>query len=168
MTIMATKKRTTRARGAKGAKVKVNRVTPFLWYERDADAAARFYVSLFQGSRIRSQGPMSTSFSLAGQDFIAFNGGRDLRLNPAFSMFVEVTTQEEVDRLWTALTADGGEEGRCGWLVDRYGLSWQVIPKRLPQLLFHKDPKMAQRAMQAMLKMGKIDVAELEAAARGP
>lgn len=162
---MATKKTTTK--GRKLAKAKPNGVTPFLWYQKDADDAARFYVSLFAGSRITGSSPMSTSFNLAGQDFIAFNGGPDLELNPAFSIMVEVKGQAEVDRLWDALTKDGGQESRCGWLVDRYGLSWQIIPKRLPRLLFHKDPGVAKRATEAMLKMQKIDVAELEAAAKG-
>lgn len=157
----------TKTKQARGAKVKANRVTPFLGFEKDAEQAARFYVSLFQGSRVTGTNPMSCSFNLAGTDFIAFNGGPDLELNPAYSMFVEVTTQAEVDKLWDALTADGGGESRCGWLVDKHGLSWQVIPKRLPQLLYHKDPQVAQRAKQAMLKMRKTDVAELEAAARG-
>ncbi|HEV8360197.1 MAG TPA: VOC family protein [Candidatus Thermoplasmatota archaeon] len=163
---MATKttKRTTKS---KGAKVKANSITPFLWYERGAEEAARFYVSLVAGSRIKETSPMSTSFSLGGQDFIAFNGGPDLKLNPAFSVFVEVNTQDEIDTLWEQLTADGGEESRCGWLVDRFGLSWQIIPKALPKLLFHKDPGVRERAMQAMLKMQKIDLAELQAAAKG-
>lgn len=158
-----------KAKQAKGrsAKVKVEGVTPFLWFEHGAEEAARFYASLFQGSRVKSAGPASVAFNLAGQDFIALNGGPTYRLTPAYSMFVEVDAQDDVDRLWAALTADGGEESRCGWLVDRFGLSWQIIPKRLPQLLRHKDPKVAQRAMQAMLKMQKIDVAELEAAAKG-
>lgn len=165
---MRTKTTTRRAgKATKGARVRASSVRPFLWFERGAEEAARFYVSLLAGSRVTGSSPMSTSFRLAGQDFVAFNGGRDLRLNPAFSIMVEVRTQAEVDRLWDALTADGGEESRCGWLVDRFGLSWQVIPRRLPQLLFHKDPAVAQRATQAMLKMRKIDLAELEAAARG-
>jgi predicted 3-demethylubiquinone-9 3-methyltransferase (glyoxalase superfamily) len=164
---MAARKPGKAASGAKRAKVKARSVTPFLWFQKDAEAAARFYVGLFQDARVLDANPMSVSFRIAGTDFIAFNGGPDLELNPAYSMFVEVDTQEQVDRLWAALT-EGGEESRCGWLVDKFGLSWQIIPKRLPQLLYHKDPEVAQRALQAMLTMRKIEVAELEAAAKGP
>ncbi|HEX2021501.1 MAG TPA: VOC family protein [Candidatus Thermoplasmatota archaeon] len=148
----------------KTSKVAVEGVTPFLWFEKDAEEAARFYVSVFQGSRIVSASPMSVEFNLAGQDFYALNGGPTYKLTPAYSMFVRVKGQEEVDRLWETLT-EGGEPSMCGWLVDRFGLSWQIIPERLPQLLFHKDPEVARRATQAMLRMTKIDVAALEEAA---
>lgn len=168
---MATKKttarKTTDGKSTKGGKTKVNSATPFLWYQQGADEAARFYVSLFQGARITGTSPMSTSFRIAGTDFIALNGGPSYKLTPAFSIMVEVNTQDEIDRLWGALTANGGREDRCGWLVDKFGLSWQVIPKKLPKLLFHKDPQVAQRAMEAMLKMQKIDIAAVERAARG-
>jgi len=166
MAATKTKPKAQRAKQATGAKVKANGITPFLWFDGNAEEAARFYVSLFQGSRIQSASPMSVAFTVAGQGVIALNGGPAYKLTPAFSMFVEVNTQEEVDTLWEKLT-EGGAESRCGWLVDRFGLSWQVIPKRLPQLLYHKDPGVAQRAMEAMLKMRKIDIAELNAAAKG-
>jgi len=144
-------------------KVKVQGITPFLWFEKDAEKAARFYVSLFQGSKIHSASPMSVEFSLAGQEFYALNGGPYYKLTPAYSMFVRVKTQKEVDRLWEALTK-GGEESQCGWLVDKFGLSWQIIPDRLTELLSHKDPKVAQLATQAMMKMQRIDIAALDAA----
>lgn len=155
-----------RASGAP-RKIEVDAVTPFLWFEKGAEEAARFYVSLFRGSRLTRTSPMSVEFNLAGTDFYALNGGPSYKLTPAFSFFVSVDTQADVDALWETLTADGGEESMCGWLVDRFGVSWQIIPKRLPQLLFHKDPKVAQRATRAMLQMRKIDIAALEKAAKG-
>ncbi len=157
----------TAKRAAKApAKIAVQGITPFLWFDDDAEEAARFYVSLFKDSKIVSASPMSVEFNLAGQDFYALNGGPVFKLTPAFSVFVTVKTQKEVDHLWETLSK-GGEKSRCGWLVDRFGLSWQIIPTRLPELLGHKDPEVAQRAMKAMLKMGKIDIAALEKAARG-
>lgn len=150
-----------------GTKIAVKGITPFLWFKDNAQEAAEFYVALFKGSKIRSRSPQSVEFTLAGQDFYALNGGPHYQLTPAYSMFVEVTTQQEVDYLWNALTADGGQESMCGWLVDKFGLSWQVIPTKLPKLLYHKDPGVAQRAMEAMLKMQKIDIATLERAAKG-
>ena len=160
----ATKPRASAAKSP--TRIAVQGITPFLWFDDDAEEAARFYVSIFKGSRILSASPMSVEFNLAGQDFYALNGGPAYKLTPAFSMFVSVKTQEDVDRLWETLTK-GGQESRCGWLVDKFGLSWQIIPARLPQLLGHKDPEVAQRAMQAMLKMTKIDIAALDEAARG-
>jgi predicted 3-demethylubiquinone-9 3-methyltransferase (glyoxalase superfamily) len=156
-----------RASAAKSpTKIAVQGVTPFLWFDDDAEDAARFYVSIFKGSKIVSATPMSVEFNLAGQDFYALNGGSIYELTPAFSMFVRVKTQKEVDYLWDTLSK-GGEKSMCGWLVDKFGLSWQVIPTRLTELLGHKDPKVAQRATQAMLKMTKIDIAALDKAARG-
>jgi predicted 3-demethylubiquinone-9 3-methyltransferase (glyoxalase superfamily) len=148
-------------------KIAVEGVTPFLWFDDDAEEAARFYVSIFKGSKIVSASPMSVEFNLAGQDFYALNGGPTYKLTPAYSMFVSVKTQEEVDFLWETFTKDGGEESMCGWLVDKFGLSWQIIPTVLPKLLGHKDPKVAQRAAQAMLKMRKLDIATLKKAAKG-
>ena len=142
-------------------------ITPCLWFDGNAEEAARFYVSIFKGSRIVSASPMSVEFNLAGTDFYALNGGPTYKLTPAFSMFVTVKTQKQVDHLWGVLTKDGGEESMCGWLVDKFGLSWQIIPKRLPELLGHRKPEVAQRAVQAMLKMRKIDIAALEKAALG-
>lgn len=162
---MTKKSSKTKAKAKTGA-VRVNSVTPFLWYDKDAEEAARFYVSLIQGSKVVSATPMSVEFKLAGQDFYALNGGPIYKPTPAFSIFVSVDTQDQVDRLWAALTAEGKAD-RCGWLVDKYGVSWQIIPKRLTQLLFHRDPKVAQRATEAMLKMDKIDITALNAAANG-
>lgn len=164
-----TKKATTRPRAAatRATKVKAQGVTPFLWFEKGAEEAARFYVSLLQGSKLVHADPMSVEFDLGGQRFLALNGGPAFKPTPAFSIFVLVRTQEEVDALWTALTVDGGKESMCGWLEDRYGVSWQIIPERLLKLIRHKDRAKAERATQAMLKMQKIDIATLEQAAKG-
>lgn len=150
----------------KAARVSVEAVTPFLWFEKDAEAAARFYVSIFRASKILRATPMSVEFTLAGREFYALNGGPHYKLTPAYSMFVSVKTQDEVDRLWATLT-EGGEESMCGWLVDKFGVSWQIIPKRLEALLGHKDPNVAKRAAGAMFKMRKIDIAALERAVKG-
>jgi predicted 3-demethylubiquinone-9 3-methyltransferase (glyoxalase superfamily) len=145
-------------------------ITPFLWFDGTAEAAATFYVTLFEGSRITHVTPGSggaaqwVSFELAGRTYYAFNGGPQYKHTAAFSLFVECSDQAEVDRLWSSLTAGGGAPGQCGWLTDRFGLSWQIIPKRLGELLGDPDRARAGRVMQAMLRMQKIDVAVLEAA----
>jgi predicted 3-demethylubiquinone-9 3-methyltransferase (glyoxalase superfamily) len=149
------------------------KISPFLWFREGAEDAARFYVSLFEDSEMGDTMPgpdggvLGVSFRIAGQEVQALNGGPDHGLTPAFSFLVRCEDQAEVDRLWDALTADGGEESMCGWLVDRFGLSWQIIPDRLMELLGDPDPARAGRATQAMLAMRKIDVAALEAAAAG-
>jgi predicted 3-demethylubiquinone-9 3-methyltransferase (glyoxalase superfamily) len=143
------------------------KVTPFLWFESKAEEAARFYCSIFAGSKITSASPQSVTFILDGREFMALNGGPHYRLTPAYSMFVSCKDQQEVDRYWDLLLAGGGKPSRCGWLVDRYGLSWQVVPARLMELLNHPDAGTRQRATEAMLKMDKIDVAALEKAAAG-
>lgn len=134
-----------------------NKVTPFLWFDSNAEEAARFYVSLFPRSKITSASPMSVTFELDGRPFFALNGGPTYQLSPAFSMYVSCKDQAEIDHFWNALLVDGGEPSRCGWLVDRFGLSWQVIPEELPQLI--SNP----RGLQAMLGMTKIDLAALRA-----
>ena len=152
------------------------RLTPNLWFDTQGEEAAQFYTSVFPNSRIveithyGSAGPrdvgsvMTVSFELDGQPFVALNGGPDFTFNEALSLEIECEDQAEVDRYWDAL-AEGGEEGPCGWLKDRYGLSWQVVPKRLMELVTDPDPERGQRAMAAMLQMRKLDVAELERAA---
>jgi predicted 3-demethylubiquinone-9 3-methyltransferase (glyoxalase superfamily) len=149
------------ARKAKsgGAGIAKQKITPFLWYEGKAEEAARFYVSLFKNSKVNSVNPMTVSFTLAGQDFIALNGGPMFKFNESFSMFVDCKDQKEIDYLWSALTAHGGQESQCGWLKDKFGLSWQIIPTQLPHLVMTNP-----RAMEAMLKMQKIDIATLESA----
>jgi predicted 3-demethylubiquinone-9 3-methyltransferase (glyoxalase superfamily) len=154
----------------------MQKISPFLWFDSEAEEAANFYVSLFDDSAITdisrypegSPGPagqvMSVNFRLAGQEFMALNAGPEFRFTEAISLFVHCKDQNEVDRLWSKLT-DGGEESQCGWLKDRWGLSWQIIPDRLGELLGDPDPGRSQRAMQAMLQMQKIDIQALEDAA---
>jgi predicted 3-demethylubiquinone-9 3-methyltransferase (glyoxalase superfamily) len=153
------------------------KVTPFIWFDSEAEDAATFYVSLFPNSKITSVsrygagGPgeegqvMTVSFELDGLPVTALNGGPVYKLNEAFSFSVSCEDQAEVDRYWTALTADGGEEGPCAWLKDCFGLSWQVVPKQLPALLSSPDRAKSQAAMAAMMKMKKIIIADLEGAA---
>jgi predicted 3-demethylubiquinone-9 3-methyltransferase (glyoxalase superfamily) len=154
------------------------KITPFLWFDDQAEQAANFYVSLFDDSEIldvsrypegvpgRNAGDaMTVEFRLAGRRFTALNGGPEHRFSEAISLYVRCADQEEVDRLWDRLTDAGGEPGQCGWLKDRFGLSWQVIPDRLGELLGDADPARANAAMQAMLQMQKIEVKSLEDAA---
>jgi predicted 3-demethylubiquinone-9 3-methyltransferase (glyoxalase superfamily) len=148
-----------------------------LWFDTQAEEAANFYVSLFDDAEVtavhRLDGTPSGDdvalvfFRIANMEFKAINGGPQFPFTEAVSIYIGAEDQAEVDRLWTALTADGGEEGQCGWLKDRFGLSWQVIPDRMGELLSDPDPERSQRAMQAMLKMQKIDLEVMEAAAAG-
>ncbi len=154
------------------------KITTFLWYDDDAEEAIRFYSSIFEDAQVLEEtrwgegGPvpkgtlMSARFRLAGQEFIALNGGPLFRFTEAISLFVDCADQQEVDELWEKLSA-GGEPGQCGWLKDRYGLSWQVIPTALPKLLGDKDPAKARRVTEAMLQMGKIDIRRLQQAYDG-
>jgi predicted 3-demethylubiquinone-9 3-methyltransferase (glyoxalase superfamily) len=141
------------------------RITPFLWFDANAEEAVEFYLTVFRNSRrldgLRPSGqkPLTIAFELDGQKFTALNGGPHFKFTEAVSFFVRCDSQEEVDYYWSKLTA-GGSESRCGWLKDRFGLSWQIVPARLPELIRH--PK----AMEAMLKMSKLDIAELERAAQ--
>jgi predicted 3-demethylubiquinone-9 3-methyltransferase (glyoxalase superfamily) len=147
---------------------KPHRVTPFLWYDGQAEEAARFYVSVFKkDSRVTSASPMSVTFELSGQPFMALNGGPAFKFSEALSLFVNCKDQREVDYFWRKL-GEGGQPGRCGWLKDRWGLSWQVIPSALGECLGGSDRAGAARAMEAMLGMGKLDVKALKAAYRGP
>jgi predicted 3-demethylubiquinone-9 3-methyltransferase (glyoxalase superfamily) len=148
----------------------MQKITPFLWFDGKAEEATSFYVGIFKNSKVLSvnragkDGPVfSTTFHLDGQDFFALNGGPMFSFTPAISFFVNCETQAEVDELWGKLT-DGGSEEPCGWLKDRYGMSWQIIPSLLPRLIGGKDPKKAQGAMAAMMKMKKIDMAALQKA----
>lgn len=148
----------------------MQKITPFLWFDGHVEEAVNFYVSVFKNAHIKSMnrmgdaGPvMSASFELEGQHFHAFNGGPMYQFSPAISLFVNCYSQEEVDDLWEKLSA-GGEKSRCGWLKDKYGLSWQIIPTVLGELLQGKDRERAQRVMQAMLTMDKLDIKRLEEA----
>jgi predicted 3-demethylubiquinone-9 3-methyltransferase (glyoxalase superfamily) len=156
----------------------MQKITPFLWFDTQAEEAANYYVSIFANSRIlmvarygeAGPGPkgtvMTVSFEINGQQFTAINGGPQFTFSEAISFVVSCETQAEIDALWGKLSA-GGKESRCGWLKDRYGLSWQLVPTVLPELLGDKDSARAQRAMQAMLKMGKLDIAALKRAHQG-
>lgn len=154
------------------------KITPCLWFEGNAEEAVRFYTSVFPDSsidnvhRAKADTPgnkegevLFIKFTLAGQRYQALNGGPHHKFNDAISLSVDCADQAEVDRYWTALTADGGSPVQCGWLKDKYGLSWQIVPRRLTELLSDPDPAKAKRVMQAMLEMVKLDVAALEAAA---
>ena len=151
-------------------------VTPFLWFDNDAEPAITFYVDLIAGSEIVSLGRypdevpgmggkvMHAHFRLAGRDYYAMDAGPQFPFTEAVSFYISCADQAEVDRYWDALVADGGTEQPCGWLKDRWGLSWQVIPDRLIELIRHPDPDTAHRAVQAMLTMRRIDIAAIEAA----
>lgn len=154
------------------------RITPNLWFDTEAEDAARFYVSVFKHARIvnvthyTEAGPrpagtvMTVEFELDGQRFVGINGGPQFKFDEAVSFEIGCETQEEVDYYWERLS-EGGEEGQCGWLKDRYGLSWQVVPTGMEEVFADPDPKRAERAMQAMLGMTKIDIAALRRAADG-
>jgi predicted 3-demethylubiquinone-9 3-methyltransferase (glyoxalase superfamily) len=151
------------------------KISPFLWFDSQAEEAAKFYVSVFPGSKILSTsrygdagpGPkgsvMTVAFELDGKEFIALNGGPQFKFTEAISFSVDCKNQEEVDRYWHKLS-EGGEEGPCGWLKDRYGLSWQINPTILGQMLSDTDPAKSNRVMEAMMKMKKIDIAGLKRA----
>jgi predicted 3-demethylubiquinone-9 3-methyltransferase (glyoxalase superfamily) len=152
------------------------KITPFLWFDTESEEAAEFYTSVFPNSKILevarygSAGPrpegmvMTVSFELDGQSFVALNGGPDFTFNEAISFEVDCDTQEEVDTYWSKLS-DGGEEGPCGWLKDRFGVSWQIVPRILMELLADPDRDKSQRVMQAMMSMKKIEIEPLERAA---
>jgi 2-polyprenyl-6-hydroxyphenyl methylase/3-demethylubiquinone-9 3-methyltransferase len=158
----------------------MTRITPVLWYDMQAEEAASFYVSLLPDSRIDnvirapSDNPsgkegyaMLVDFTLAGQKFAGLNGGPQFKPNESVSFQILTEDQAETDRLWSAITANGGQESMCGWCKDRWGFNWQITPRRLMQLMADPDPARARRTSQAMLKMRKIDVAALERAADG-
>jgi len=151
----------------------MQKITPFLWYHDKAEEAMYFYLSIFKNgkvgkiSRMGENGPvMSVTFSLEGYDFFALNGGPMFNFTPAISLFVNCESQEEVDDLWEKLS-EGGEKSRCGWLKDKYGLSWQIIPSALGKLMNDKDPAKSARVMKAMMAMDKIDIIGLEKAYEG-
>lgn len=157
----------------------MSKITPFLWFDTAAEEAARLYTSIFKNSRITGvtrygpEGPgpagsvMTVSFELDGQPFTALNGGPEFRFTEAVSFEVRCETQAEVDEYWQKLTADGGEEVQCGWLKDKFGLSWQIVPAALIELLSNPDPARAERVYHAMLQMKKLDIAQLQKAAAG-
>ena len=153
----------------------MQKITPFLWFNDKAEEAMKFYVSIFKNSKVgrvsrygeAGPGPkgtvMSATFVLEGQEFFALNGGPQFPFTEAISLFVDCKTQKEVDELWEKLS-EGGEKGQCGWLKDKYGLSWQIVPSALGEMLGDPDPAKASRVMQAMMKMKKIDIEALRQA----
>jgi len=150
------------------------KIVPCLWFDGTAEEATAFYVSLFDDAEIldgmrdpQSGNAITTSFRIHGQEYMTINGGPEFKFTEATSFMIRCESQEEVDRLWDALTADGGEESQCGWLKDKYGLSWQITPTRLLELVTGPDPEGAARATQAMLQMQKIDIATIERAYAG-
>jgi predicted 3-demethylubiquinone-9 3-methyltransferase (glyoxalase superfamily) len=150
------------------------KITPFLWFNTEAEQAAKFYVSLFKDSKITSVdkfGPdgavMSVKFELAGQQYVALNGNTKQPFNDSFSMLIACENQKEVDSFWDKLLADGGKPTQCGWLKDKFGVSWQVVPNELPAYLGERDPAKSQRIMKAFFAMQKIDLAALERAKAG-
>ena len=157
----------------------MQKITPFLWFDDNAEEAMNLYLSIFKNSHILDVqrygegGPapagqlMTATFVLDGQQLMVLNAGPHFKFNEAISLYVDCETQAEVDELWAKLTADGGEESQCGWLKDKFGLSWQIIPRALSEMLGAPDREKANRAMQAMLQMQKIDVAKLKAAFEG-
>lgn len=156
----------------------MQKIAPFLWFDGNAEEAMNFYVSIFENSKVSSvrrwgdgaPGPkgsvMSTSFQLAGQQFFALNGGPQFKFSPAISFFVDCQTQEEVDHLWEKLS-EGGRKQQSGWLTDKFGVTWQIVPTVLGEMLQDTDPVKSARVMDAMLKMEKLDIAALQAAYAG-
>ena len=158
----------------------MQKITPFLWFDNKAEEAARFYTSVFKNSRIvrtayyspaaseasgRPKGSvMTVDFQINGQDFTALNGGPDFKFTPALSLVIECDTQDEIDTYWNKLTSDGGKEVQCGWLEDKYGVSWQVVPAILAKWAVDSDPAKVDRVMAALMKMKKLDMNELQKA----
>jgi predicted 3-demethylubiquinone-9 3-methyltransferase (glyoxalase superfamily) len=157
----------------KKRRIEMTKITPFLWFDTQAEEAMNFYISIFKNSKIYnvSRDPngkvFTVAFQLDGQDYIGLNAGPAFKFNEAISMFVNCEDQTEVDYFWDALTANGGEESMCGWLKDKYGLSWQIVPKQLGELMNDPDREKSGRVMDAMLNMKKIIVADLQKAYGG-
>ena len=163
----------------------MQKITAFLWFDDQAEEAAKFYTSIFKNSKVgkivrygeeaakisksgRPPGSVLTvEFEIEGQKFVALNGGPLFKFNESISFVVNCETQEEVDYFWKKLTADGGQESQCGWVKDKFGVSWQVVPTILPELLSDKDAAKSERVMKAMLQMMKLDIGKLKAAAQG-
>jgi predicted 3-demethylubiquinone-9 3-methyltransferase (glyoxalase superfamily) len=161
----------------------MQKVTPFLWFDNQAEEAAKFYTSVFENSKVgkilrydeaaakAAGGPVGSvltiEFEIGGQKFTALNGGPEFKFNEAISFVVNCDTQEEVDHFWEKLSADGGQESQCGWLKDKFGVSWQIVPTVLIEMLQDKDSEKSERVMKAMLQMQKIDIKKLNAAYAG-
>ncbi len=139
-------------------------ITPFLWFDNNVPEAVAFYKSVFPNAKVETVNDFMASFELEGQKFNALNGGPQFKFNEAVSFFVSVESQEEVDYFWNKLTADGGEESRCGWLKDKFGLSWQIVPTALGEMMKSGTPSQSQKVMEAMMKMVKLDIKTLKQA----
>ena len=144
----------------------MQKITPFLWFDGQAEQAAKFYTSIFKKSKITASSPMMATFELDGQKFIALNGGPQFKFTEAISFFVSCETQKEIDYYWTKLCA-GGAKSRCGWLKDKFGVSWQIVPPILGEYLSDDDDEKSNRVMQAMLQMDKLDIKKLKQAYEG-
>ena len=142
--------------------MKIQKIVPFLWFESGAEETAKFYTTVFKNSKITSSNPMVTTMEIEGLELMFLNGGTHFKLNEAFSLLINCETQDEIDYYWNKLT-EGGEESMCGWLKDKYGVSWQVVPAVLGKLM--SDPMKVQKVTDAFLKMKKFNIKELEAAA---
>ena len=145
----------------------MKKITPFLWFDTQAEEAMNYYISIFKNSKVIVTSPQMVQFELDGQEFIGLNAGPQFKFNEAVSFFVNCENQKEVDEYWNKLVGDGGEESMCGWCKDKFGLWWQIVPKQLGELMGDPDQAKAQRTVQAMLKMKKIIVADLEKAYNG-
>lgn len=139
-------------------------ITPFLWFDNNVPEAVAFYKSVFPNAKVETVNDFMATFELEGQKFNALNGGPQFKFNEAVSFFISVENQEEVDYFWNKLTADGGVESKCGWLKDKFGLSWQVVPKALGEMMKSGTPVQSQKVMEAMMKMIKLDIATLKQA----
>lgn len=144
--------------------MKFQKITPYLWFDNQAQEAANFYCSVFDNSRILSDGGTIVEFELDGTNFIALNGGPQYKFNEAVSFYVLCDNQEEIDYLWKQLIADGGSEGRCSWCKDKFGVSWQIVPKRFIEMMKTGTPKQSQRVIEAMMKMNKMIIEDFERA----
>ena len=144
--------------------MKFQKVTPYLWFDNQAQEAANFYCSVFPNSKITSDGGMLVEFELDGTNFIALNGGPQFKFNEAISFYVLCEDQEEIDRLWSSLIANGGSEGRCSWCKDKFGISWQIVPKRFVEMMKTGIPEQTQRVIAAMMSMSKMIIADFEKA----
>ena len=140
--------------------MKIQKITPFLWFDNQAQEAAQFYISVFKNSKIINLSPLVSTFELEGQRFMALNGGPHFKFNEAVSLYVSCDSQEEIDEFWEKLTADGGQESQCGWLKDKYGLSWQIVPSILPELM--SNPEKSEKVVAAFMKMKKFDIETLK------
>ena len=142
----------------------MQKITPFLWFDGNLEEAVNFYTTVFPNAHVENMNPMTAAFVIEGQEFMALNGGPQFKFSEAVSFFIRCETQAEIDYFWQHLTAGGGVESQCGWLKDKFGVSWQIVPSVLGEMLNSKDAERSKRAMEAMLKMDKLDIKTLKQA----